>query len=119
MGEFAAYLNYRGVPVEGSTVQAGMLNDVIVAPSAVRTDRRCFPYRAFICHTGGRPKSGDLVIELPDDHHASPVESNYFRNGGATLFSWEPYPRIPESVFSFVNRVAHQKDLLTNGYMHQ
>jgi hypothetical protein len=52
-------------------------------------------FRSLICHSAGQPERGDLVIVLPDDN-ASIARTTPYRDGGSVLFSYEPYPPIPD-----------------------
>ena len=92
--EFASYLNFRGVPVEGVPVESAGLNSIVVVSRAVAKDGPCMGYASPICHAGSRPDPGDLVIVLPDDD-ASLAEITQFRDRGELLFSYEPRPDIP------------------------
>jgi hypothetical protein len=65
--EFASYLDYRGVPVEGIMDTAGGLNSVSVATRAMTQDGPCVGYRNLICHAAATPGPGDLVIVLPHE----------------------------------------------------
>jgi hypothetical protein len=87
--EFAFYLDYLGVPVEGSVDEAGGPNSVIVVTTAMTKDGPCIGYRSLICHAATTPDPGDLVIVLPDDN-ASLAEVTPYREQGELLFSYEP-----------------------------
>jgi hypothetical protein len=95
VSEFAAYLNYRGIPVEGVTTEPAGLNRVSMVGSAVTKDGPCVGYLSVICHPGSSPALGDLVVVLPDDD-ASLAEAVPYRNPEELLFSYEPHPRIPQ-----------------------
>jgi hypothetical protein len=108
--EFAAYLNYRGVPVEGATDEPSGLNSVsVVLAEARRThakaggkaedkDGPCVTWMTFWCQLVSGPAPGDLVIVLPDDE-ASLAEASVYREGGELLFSYEPRPSIPHWLY--------------------
>ena len=98
--EFASYLNYRGVPVEGAPVESAGLKSVVLVGGAVAKDGPCLGYEPFVCHTGSSPDPGDLVIVLPDDD-ASLAETTPYRDRGERLFSYEPRPRIPQWLSPF------------------
>jgi hypothetical protein len=100
--EFASYLNYRGVPVEGPAVESGELNSVVVVSRAVAKDGPCMGYASPVCHFGNAPDSGDLVIVLPDDD-ASLAEIVPYLDRGKLLFSYAPRPRIPRWLYPFVS----------------
>jgi len=104
VSEFAAYLNYRGTPVEGATIAPDGLNPVVMVGGAVAKDGPCVSSRRLICHAGSRPDPGDLVIVLPDDN-ASLAEVIPYREPEELLFSYEPYPLIPQWLRPFVKRL--------------
>lgn len=96
--EFAAYLNYRGVPVEGASGKAAGPNSIVLATPAVAKDGHC-DWMTIICHAASGPAPGDLVIVLPDDE-ASVAEASVYRERGELLFSYEPFPPIPHRLYS-------------------
>jgi hypothetical protein len=102
--EFASYLSYRGVPLEGDMAGSAWPNGVALVSKAVAKEGPCVPYRSFVCHAGTKPKPGDLVIELPDDAE-SLAEMSPYRNGGELLFSYEPYPHIPQWLYPSFSRL--------------
>jgi hypothetical protein len=101
---FGAYLNYRGVPVEGATVESPGLNRIVMVGRAVARDGPCVPYTSLVCHAGSRPDPGDLAIVLPDDV-ASLAKVTPYRDRGQLLFSYEPRPRIPRWLCPFISRL--------------
>jgi hypothetical protein len=103
--EFASYLIYRGVWVEGegTAVNPSAPRGVIVSKSFA-IDGPCVDYQKFVCHAGGKPVSGDLVIELPDDPE-SQAEVEPYRAGGVLLLAYEPGPRIPRWTFPLLSRL--------------
>jgi hypothetical protein len=104
---FAAYLNYRGVPVEGALNEAAGLNSVVLATSGIAEDSTCVELAANIkCHAVSRPAPGDLVIVFPDDR-VSLAEAYLYREPrrGELLFSYHPRPRIQHWVQSLLNNV--------------
>jgi len=113
--EFASYLTYRGISVEGygTTAESAAPNGVVIVSRAVTKDGPCLGcknYKTFICHAGSDPDPGDLVIELPDDPEP-PVEINPYRKGGEPLFSYEPRPHISQWMYPLLSRlrvVLHQ-----------
>lgn len=120
--EFAAYLSYRGVPVEGAPVASAGPNSVVLVSKAVVNDGPCVVYASPVCHAGSDPDPGDLVIVLPDDD-ASLAETTPYRSGGQLLFSYEPCPRIPPWLYPLVARLhvasfafAHKK--LPDRWLH-
>jgi hypothetical protein len=101
VSEFAAYLNYRGTPVEGLATESAGRNPVVMVGRGVATDGPCVRYVSVMCHAGSEPDQGDLVIVLPDDD-ASLTEVIPYRDPGGLLFSYEPYPRIPQWLRPFL-----------------
>jgi hypothetical protein len=105
--EFAAYLSYHGIPVEGGD-GAGWPDGVVLAGRAVAKDGRCVGYRTIQCHAAVRPAPGDLVIVLPDDP-ASSAQASLYRARGE-LFYYEPRPAIPVWLLALIVDLA--------GYLH-
>jgi hypothetical protein len=87
--EFASYLDYRGVPVEGIMDATGRPNSIIVVTRSMTEDGPCVGYRNLICHAAATPDPGDLVIVLPDDN---PLLTDIipYRVQGEPLFYYEP-----------------------------
>ena len=102
--EFASYLSYRGLPVEGAPADFTGLSNVVLVTRAAAKDGRCVDYESLVCHTGSAPDTGDLVVVLPDDD-ASFAEITPYRDGGELLFSYEPSPRIPQWLHPFFSRL--------------
>jgi hypothetical protein len=102
--EFASYLNYLGVPVEGVPFESAGLNGVVLVGKAIVKDGPCVGYESPVCHAGSTPDPGDLVIVLPDDD-ASLAEITPYRDGGELLFSYEPRPSIPRWLYPLVSRL--------------
>jgi hypothetical protein len=105
--EFASYLNYRGVPVEGAGT-AGGPNSVVLATPALAKDGPCWVTGPdFRCRAVSGPSPGDRVIVLPDDE-ASLADAFVYREQGELLFFYEPYPSIPRWLHSLaVDLVGH------------
>jgi hypothetical protein len=92
--EFAAYLSYRGIPVESANGADAGPEGAVLAGRAVAKDGPCMVYFTFIrCLAADRPAPGDLVIVLPDDG-ASRAQASPYRARGE-LFSYEPRPSVP------------------------
>ena len=102
--EFASYLTYRGIPVEGSPIQTGTSAASVELVAAVEKDGRCVDYGSLVCHVATGPKPGDLVIELPDDIE-SLAAITPFRAGGDSLLSYQPSPHFPSWLSPFVDRL--------------
>jgi len=115
--EFAAYLSYRGVPVEGAADKTAGLDSVILASSAVAEDGPCVEYSSIRCHALSGPDPGDLVIVLPDDE-GSFAESSVYRERAELLFSYVPRPPIPQRLFSRIPRIASSSAWVP-GYMNK
>jgi hypothetical protein len=116
--EFAAYLSYRGVPVEGVEAEPTELNNVALARSGVAKDGPCVEWRSFMCHTVKGPDRGDLVIVLPDDE-ASLAEASAYRAQGELLFSYEPRPRIPQWLRSLVRNLVGNLRMTSPTFVHK
>src|SRR6202035_587534 len=103
--EFAAYLNSRGIAVEGADDKAPGLNDVVLAearraraansPGGPAEDGPCVEWRSIWCQVVNGPAPGDLVIVLPDDG-ASFAEASPYRNEGILLLYSKPRLPIPQ-----------------------
>jgi hypothetical protein len=96
--EFASYLDYQGIPVEGLTDAA---DGVSVVSGAMTKDGPCVNYRDLICHAAAKPSAGDLVIVLPDDNQSLADLTPYL--AGEPLFSYEPI--IPQWALSFIKKL--------------
>jgi hypothetical protein len=116
--EFASYLSYRGVPVEGAEAETTELNNVTLATSGVARDGPCVEWRSLRCHTGKGPDRGDLVIVLPDDE-ASLAEVSAYRAQGELLFSYEPRPRIPHWLRWLVRNLVGNLRMTSPIFVHK
>lgn len=92
--QFASYLSYGGIPVEGVATQPGKPDNVVVLSRAVHGDGRCVDYEIVMCHAANEPAAGDLVIVLPDDE-ASMAEMMPYRANGRLMASYTPHPEVP------------------------
>jgi hypothetical protein len=101
--EFASYLNYIGVPVEG----AGSLttSNVMIVGKAIQKDGPC-GYRTFVCHPGSTPVAGDLVIVLPDDFTSTDELNLYRQESTGPLILYHPHPSIPQWLQPYV-KILH------------
>jgi hypothetical protein len=99
--EFVSYLNYIGVPVEQVPAAPAAGHSVVIVGRVFQTDAPC-GYRAFLCHAGGHPDSGDLIVVLPDDF-TRPDELNPYQREDGPLFSYHPRPYIPQWLFPYVS----------------
>jgi hypothetical protein len=112
--EFAAYLSYHGIPVEGGDgADTGRPDDVVLAGRAVAGDGRCVEYQMIQCHAAIRPVPGDLVIVLPDDP-ASSAQASLYRARGE-LFYYEPRPAIPVWLLTLINDLASDVNITISG----
>ena len=116
--EFASYLSYRGIPVEGAEAWPTELNNVALATSGVANDGPCVGWRSLRCHTVKGPNRGDLVIVLPDDE-ASLAEASAYRAQGELLFSYEPRPRIPQWLRSLVRNLVGNLRMTSPIFVHK
>ena len=103
--EFAAYLNYHGVPMDGLEENSRATRKVQIAGRTVLENGRCVQYMGFICHVGTTPDSGDLVVSLPEDFTYPPELAASAPGSGETLVSYSPYPAIPAWLRPYVNRL--------------
>lgn len=94
LSEFAAYLSYRGVPVEEEVPGKPGIRGGVRLVQDRATDGLCVSYQNFVCHAASEPKPGDLVIEMPDDSESA-EKMNRYRNGGTILWAYEPIPNPP------------------------
>jgi hypothetical protein len=97
--EFAAYLDYRGVPVEGAVGEASGMNSVVLATRDVAEDGPCVTWIMIRCHRVYGPAPGDVVIVLPDDGRTA-EEASVYRERGELLLLYEPTPRVPHWLHS-------------------
>ena len=117
--EFASYLNYRGVPVEGAVSAAGGRNGVVLVTPALAEDGRCWTAGPdFRCRAASGPAPGDLVIVLPDDE-ASFSEASLYRDRGEPLFFYEPYPSIPHWLYSLAADLVGRLTIAAFRYTHK
>jgi hypothetical protein len=120
--EFAAYLSYRGVAVEGAPAESTGLNSVVLVSRSAANDGPCVEYEKIVCHAGNSPDGGDLVIVLPDDD-ASLADAAPYRRRGEILLSYEPRPHIPRSLGPLVGSLhigsyAFAQKKLPNRWLH-
>ena len=105
LNEFAAYLSYRGIPIEGVTTQfAGPNRTVIMFARSIEKDGRCLQWSTFLCRAGSQPATGDLVIVLPDDN-ASFADVLPYRSPDELVFSYQPRPEIFHAVGPIDRRI--------------
>jgi len=112
--EFGAYLNYRGIPVDGATDDTPPLLDKVRLAKSTngssdeRTDQdgRCIDYSRIRCELVSGPAPGDLVIVLPTDI-ASRLQVSMYRDKGELLLYSKPLLPIPNWLHSlsvYINR---------------
>ena len=116
--EFASYLSYRHVPVEGAEGEAAGLKSVALATSAVNKDGPCVSWISLRCRAVSGPDRGDLVIVLPDDE-ASLADASAYRAQGEQLFSYEPRPRIPQWLRSLVRNLVGNLRMTLPIFVHK
>jgi hypothetical protein len=109
--EFAAYLEYRGLPAEPAGGGADESGRLVFATNSVVGDGPCMSYvKAIRCRAAGAPAPGDLVILLPDAH-ATFAEVSAYRDRGTVLFSYEPRPAgVPRWLYSLYARYDRGPD---------
>lgn len=88
--EFASYLSYLGVPVEGVDSRQ---DHVVLISDALERDGLCVDYQSVTCHAGRKAYPGDFVVVLPDDE-ATLAEVMPYRSHGELLASYAPRPGI-------------------------
>jgi hypothetical protein len=104
--EFAAYLSYRGVPIEEAATEfAGSGRAVRLSARSIQKDSRCVEWFTFLCHARSQPEKGDLVIVLPDDS-ASFADALPYRSPNELVFSYQPRPEILHALGP-INRRIH------------
>ncbi len=102
--QFAAYLDYKGVPVEEVSPESLAPNKLVLAGRAVPKDGPCILHAEFLCHSGTASDPGDLVIVMPDDE-APLAEVTPYQDRGQLLFSYQPRPRIPQWLRPYFDRL--------------
>jgi hypothetical protein len=102
--EFAAYLSYRGIPVEGADAANAGPDPIVLAGRAVDRDGPCVAYRRIRCQAARRPAPGDLTIVLPDDE-ASRTEASLYRARGILLY-YQPRPALPAWPVAQLDKLA-------------
>src|SRR5271169_1160249 len=100
--EFAYFLSYHGIPVEGVEGKGAGPNDVVLSGRAIAEDGPCVGWRSIRCHAASGPAPGDLVIVLPDDTAPS-AQASAYRARGEQLFSYEPRPAIVDDLVNWVD----------------
>jgi hypothetical protein len=124
--EFGAYLNFRGVPVEGAMGNAAGANAVTLAGRAVGKDGECFEdwqpsqdKNNIVCHAQSGPEPGDLVVVLPQDD-ASFAETFVYQERGKLLFSYNPRPPIPHKLYTLIHPFIRptERNWLPDRWMH-
>jgi len=116
--EFASYLSYRGVAVEGIKEKAAEQNSIILATPQIAKDGRCLDAVPIMCHAANRPTTGDLVIVLPDDGaafktdvKASLAEVSVYRRRGELLLFYEPFPSLPHWMYILAPNLLGRTDI--------
>jgi hypothetical protein len=118
ISQFASYLNYRGVAVEGTNGKVAEQNRIILATPRIAKDDRCHGSGLFTCRAANRPTPGDLVIVLPDDGavfgtdlKAPLAEVSVYRERGELLLSYEPFPSLPHWMYIFAPNILGLTDI--------
>jgi hypothetical protein len=93
-GDFLAYLNYRGLPVEQVSGESMGGGDVQIAGGKTDKDGRCWRYANFACRPSDALEPGSLVVVLPDDN-VLPAEKNLYLKSAQTLLSYDPGAHVP------------------------
>jgi hypothetical protein len=95
---FASYLSYRGLPVEGAGGGSAGHGNLVIVSGKVDQDGPCVFYQPFVCHADHALDHGDLVIVFPDDR-AKQSEVRYYMESGEPLISHGPWPPIRKGTF--------------------
>ena len=101
--EFASYLSYRGMAVEGMSAPTPHKFVTLIVRTSTK-DSRCVYYRNFVCRAATTPEPGDLVVELPDDD-ASRAEVGRFQRTGVPLFMDVSHPSVPSWMNPILSRL--------------
>jgi len=99
--EFASYLSYRGVPIEGAAAEPPGPNSVVVVSAFIAKDGPCVEWRNIMCQAAQSPNPGDLVIFLRDDDVSTADVAAYIERGDL-LLSYVPRPHIPKWLYPCV-----------------
>lgn len=123
MMEFGAFLNYRGVPIDEGAVGSGDTRTVMMVGSQIQKSGRCLQSRPLLCYRDDKPESGDLVLTLPDDSAQTAQLQAYRQAGAEPLFSYSPYPPIPESLKPLIDPLKvvspeFSQNSLPDGFLH-
>jgi hypothetical protein len=108
--EFAAYLSYRGVPIDKAGDDTPLLSNkarfakskntrAVVSSETTDEDALCVDYTNIKCELIGEPAPGDLVIVLPTDT-ASRLEVSVYREKGELLLFSKPLLPVPNWLHS-------------------
>jgi hypothetical protein len=116
--QFASYLHYRGVAVEGTKGKAAEQNSIILATPRLAKDGTCHFMGPFTCHAANRPATGDLVIVFPDDGavfdwdlRASLAEVSVYRGRGELLLFYVPFPSLPHWMYTLAPNLFGLTDI--------
>jgi hypothetical protein len=96
--EFAAYLSYLGLPIEGVSDRANTSGRILLVAGSIAEDGPCEKDSIPICHAGKEPESGDLVVLLPDEDARTSQPQI-----AETLLSYRPFPSIPPWLQPYTN----------------
>jgi hypothetical protein len=105
MMELGAYLTYRGVSIERISGGEAGTGAVMMVGESVKKDGPCVSGKPLLCHPGAEPEPGDLVVMLPDDVTQSGELKSHRQPGTEPLFSYSPWPPIPDFLMPFVRRL--------------
>lgn len=100
LSEFAAYLRYRGLPVEDETTGLGRGQMEISSPRLTKVGR-CLWYKPFLCHPRDETDPGTLIVVLPGDY-VPPLERT---KSGEPLLSSVPGAAIPALARRLLDRL--------------
>jgi hypothetical protein len=112
LSEYAAYLRFRGLPVQEIGGDAAGDSSVEIFGSRIPRDGPCYPARVFLCHAGGPVNSGGLVVVLPDDV-VRPNGTHVFLQPEQALRSFDLLAHIPQRLTPAWNRLRSWPRLWT------
>jgi hypothetical protein len=108
LAEFAAYLNYQGVPVEVAGEQSNAGARVKIFGGKIVGDGRCVVYRDFICHPGAAADNWSMVVVLPDDSVLA-KEVAFYTQSSDKFWSYDHKTHVPELLMRWLSYPWREK----------
>ncbi len=106
LSEFAAYLNYRGLPIEDDLGASGP-GYLQISGAKFAKVARCMGYKRFVCHPGSAADPGSLIVVLPDDD-VSAAEKLLDLGSRQTLLSYNAWTHLPQLVILLFHLPRYQ-----------